>query len=105
VFCNTKRMADEICRFLNNHGVGAEALHGDMPQSARRRVMDAMKAHKINILVASDVAARGIDIDDVDYVINYNLPNDAECYIRYIKSSLYNHTTLRSSRPDSRSPR
>ncbi|MDR3216933.1 MAG: DEAD/DEAH box helicase [Clostridiaceae bacterium] len=84
VFCNTKRMADEIRRTLNNNGVGAEALHGDMPQSARRRVMDAMKAHKINILVATDVAARGIDIDDIDYVINYDLPNDVEYYIHRI---------------------
>lgn len=84
IFCNTKRMTDEINDFLNNLGVISLALHGDMRQSERRKVMNDIKSHKISTLVATDVAARGIDINDVEYVINYDLPNDVEYYIHRI---------------------
>ncbi len=84
VFCNTKRMADEINIFLNNKGVAALALHGDMRQSERKRVMGDIKNQKASTLVATDVAARGIDINDVEYVLNYDLPNEVEYYIHRI---------------------
>lgn len=84
VFCNTKRMADEINLYLNSNDIISLALHGDMRQSERRRVMQDIKTHKVSTLVATDVAARGIDISDVEYVINYDLPNDIEYYIHRI---------------------
>jgi len=84
VFSNTKRMTDELERFLFQKGYRAYALHGDMRQSMRKRVMDSIKASESFILVASDVAARGIDIKDVDYVVNFDIPNDVEYYIHRI---------------------
>ena len=84
IFCNTKRMVDEINDILNKAGIKALALHGDMRQSERRRVMDDIKSHRVSTLVATDVAARGIDIDDVEYIFNFDLPNDVEYYIHRI---------------------
>ncbi|HEY8389923.1 MAG TPA: DEAD/DEAH box helicase [Clostridia bacterium] len=84
IFCNTKRMTEELEHFLYQKGYLAYSLHGDMRQSQRQRVMRSIKAEERFILVASDVAARGIDIKDVDYVINYDLPNDLEYYIHRI---------------------
>lgn len=84
VFCNTKKMTDEIKQFLSKKGYFAYALHGDMRQSMRKKVMDTIKSSQSFILVASDVAARGIDIKDVDYVVNYDIPNDVEYYIHRI---------------------
>ena len=84
VFCNTKRMVDEINDLLNNEGFNSLALHGDMMQSERKKVMTAIKLHKVSTLVATDVAARGIDIDDIDYIFNFDLPNDVEYYIHRI---------------------
>lgn len=84
IFCNTKRMTDELEHYLYEKGYHSYALHGDMRQSQRKRVMTSIKAKDDFILVASDVAARGIDIKDVDYVINYDLPNDVEYYIHRI---------------------
>ncbi len=84
VFCNTKRMVDDIKNLLNGKGINCLALHGDMRQSERRRVMESIKSHKVATLVATDVAARGIDIEDVTYIFNYDLPNDVEYYIHRI---------------------
>lgn len=84
IFCNTKRMTDDLEHFLYDKGYQSYALHGDMRQSQRKRVMTSIKGKDDFVLVASDVAARGIDIKDVDYVINYDLPNDVEYYIHRI---------------------
>ena len=84
IFCNTKRMTDDLEHYLYDKGYQSYALHGDMRQSQRKRVMTSIKAKDDFVLVASDVAARGIDIKDVDYVINYDLPNDVEYYIHRI---------------------
>ena len=84
VFTNTKRGADELVRLLQARGHGAEALHGDLKQQQRDRVMNGFR-HGINhILVATDVAARGIDVDDVDAVFNFDLPQDNEYYVHRI---------------------
>lgn len=80
VFCNTKKRVDEVASSLQTRGYSAEALHGDMRQEQRDRVMNKFRKGKIDILVATDVAARGIDVDDVDAVFNYDLPNDEEYY-------------------------
>lgn len=84
VFCNTKIETDQIMNLLNDNGYKSVALHGDMKQNERNRVMASIKAHKIPTLIATDVASRGIDIDDLDYIFNYDLPNDVEQYIHRI---------------------
>ena len=84
VFCNTKRMADSVNNLLLSEKVNSRALHGDMPQSQRKRAMDMMKKHEFDVLVATDVAARGIDIDDIEIVVNFDLPQDIESYIHRI---------------------
>ncbi|MDD3171241.1 MAG: DEAD/DEAH box helicase [Bacilli bacterium] len=84
IFCNTKRMVDEVTSQLLVRGFMVEALHGDMKQMQRDRVMNRFRNGQINILVASDVAARGLDIDDVDAVINYDVPTDEEYYVHRI---------------------
>ena len=84
VFCNTKRMTEEVCIQLKKNDIHALMLNGDMQQSARKKVMDDIKSHKANLLVATDVAARGIDIDDINYVVNFDLPGDVEYYIHRI---------------------
>ena len=84
VFTNTRRMADVISTMLKNNGYKAEALHGDMTQRERDRVMGSFRVGTLTILVATDVAARGIDVDDVDIVFNYDLPQDTEYYVHRI---------------------
>lgn len=84
IFCNTKRMVDDITEYLCGHGFQAEGLHGDMKQSQRTKVMDAFKHGRSCILVATDVAARGIDVHNIDYVINYDIPQNTEYYIHRI---------------------
>ena len=84
IFCNTKLMVDEVSAYLNRNGFACEGIHGDMNQSQRTRVMEGFKAARIPILVATDVAARGIDVNDVDYVINYDIPQNAEIYVHRI---------------------
>ena len=84
VFTNTRRMADVISTMLKNNGYQAEALHGDMTQRERDRVMSSFRAGRLTTLVATDVAARGIDVDDVDIVFNYDLPQDTEYYVHRI---------------------
>ena len=84
IFSNTKQGVDELTGHLQTRGYFAEGLHGDMKQSQRDRVMAKFRAGTIDILVATDVAARGIDVLDVDLVINYDVPQDIEYYIHRI---------------------
>ncbi|MFU0824416.1 DEAD/DEAH box helicase [Clostridium sp.] len=84
VFCNTKKRVDEVVGQLQARGYFAEGLHGDMKQQQRDRVMNKFRNGTIEILVATDVAARGIDVDDVEVVFNYDLPQDEEYYVHRI---------------------
>ena len=84
IFCNTKKKVDEISAELRQHRYPADALHGDMKQMQRDRVMSRFKKGITGILVATDVAARGIDVDDVDAVFNYEIPEDFEYYVHRI---------------------
>src|SRR6476620_10725587 len=84
VFCNTKRMVDDLVDHLNAQGYSADRLHGDMSQAQRDRVMNKFRKSGLEFLVATDVAARGIDVDDVQVVFNYDLPYDAEDYVHRI---------------------
>lgn len=84
VFSNTKFMTQRICDRLRKQGYEAEALHGDIRQSQRTQIMNNFKRGKFPVLVATDVAARGIDVDDVEAVINYDLPNENEYYLHRI---------------------
>ena len=84
VFSNQKRIVDEIVEDLQARGYQAEGLHGDMRQQSRSQVMNKFKSGATNILVATDVAARGIDVENVDAVINYDLPLDSEYYVHRI---------------------
>ncbi|NCB48016.1 MAG: DEAD/DEAH box helicase [Clostridia bacterium] len=84
VFSNTKRMADIIANYLNENSHNSEALHGDLKQSQRKKVIDRVKRGETEILVASDVAARGLDINDVEYVINFDVPLNVENFIHRI---------------------
>src|SRR3712207_6633977 len=84
VFTNTKKGADELVSDLQARGYGADSLHGDLKQVQRDIVMDKFRNGTIDILVATDVAARGIDVDDVECVINYELPQDEEYYVHRI---------------------
>ncbi len=84
VFCRTKIDADEIAHKLANRGCRAEAIHGDLSQGQREKVLQKFKNKKITVLVATDVAARGIDVDNLTHVINYSLPQDPESYVHRI---------------------
>ena len=84
VFCNTKRMVDELVSNLQARGYFADGLHGDMNQTQRTNVMAKFKASTLEILVATDVAARGIDVEDLEAVFNYDLPQDEEAYVHRI---------------------
>lgn len=84
IFCNTKKRVDELVEQLQGRGYFAEGLHGDLKQVQRDTVMKKFRGRTIEILVATDVAARGIDVDDVDFVINYDLPQDEEYYVHRI---------------------
>jgi len=84
IFCNTKRMVDDLVDHLNAQGYSADRLHGDMTQMMRDRVMQKFRKSGLDFLVATDVAARGIDVDDVEVVFNYDLPYDGEDYVHRI---------------------
>ena len=84
IFCNTKRMVDELVDHLNAQGYSADRLHGDMTQAMRDRVMQKFRKSGLEFLVATDVAARGIDVDDIQVVFNYDLPYDPEDYLHRI---------------------
>lgn len=84
VFCNTKKKVDDLIEMLKGDNFVAEALHGDIRQSTRERIMRRFKSGQINILVATDVAARGIDVSNLDVVFNYDLPQEHEYYVHRI---------------------
>jgi ATP-dependent RNA helicase DeaD len=84
IFCNTKFMTDKLTSRLCKEGYDARCLHGDIPQAKRNVVMNDFKRGRFPILVSTDVAARGIDVDDVEAVINYDLPNENEYYLHRI---------------------
>jgi len=84
IFCATKAMVDELMEHLLARGYAADRLHGDMAQTMRERVMRRFREHKVELLVATDVAARGLDVDDIEVVFNYDLPHDAEDYVHRI---------------------
>ena len=84
VFVRTKHGADNVVKALKKNGVNAEAIHGDKSQTARQRVLDQFKNKEITVLVATDIAARGIDIESLPYVINFDLPNIPETYVHRI---------------------
>ena len=83
-FCNTKKQVDELVQALQGRGYFAEGLHGDLKQEQRDRVMGSFRNGATEILVATDVAARGIDVDDVEAVFNYDIPQDDEYYVHRI---------------------
>ncbi|RRJ92032.1 DEAD/DEAH box helicase [Paenimyroides tangerinum] len=87
VFTRTKHGADKIVKFLEKNNVKSAAIHGNKSQNARQRALDNFKTKEIKVLVATDIAARGIDIDNLLYVINYDLPNIPETYVHRIGRS------------------
>lgn len=84
VFCNTKKRVDEVAMSLQARGYTAEALHGDMRQNERDAVMAKFRNGDISVLVATDVAARGVDVENIEAVFNYDIPNDEEYYVHRI---------------------
>ena len=84
VFTRTKHGADKVVKFLVKHGITAEAIHGNKAQNARQRALNNFKAQTTRVLVATDIAARGIDVDELAYVINYEIPNISETYVHRI---------------------
>jgi ATP-dependent RNA helicase RhlE len=84
VFTRTKRGADRIAKDLNKRGIKAESIHGDKSQGARERALKGVKERSIRILVATDIASRGIDVDKLSHVINYEIPELAETYVHRI---------------------
>lgn len=84
IFCNTKRMVDELTEHLKGRGYEVEGLHGDLTQGQRDTVMNLFRGGKTNILIATDVAARGIDVSDVEAVFNFDVPEDIEYYVHRI---------------------
>ena len=83
-FCNTKNMTDRLDGLLRMRGISCQAIHGDIPQKVREKTLQTFKDGKLRVLVATDVAARGLDIDDVDVVFNYDVPDEQEYYIHRI---------------------
>ena len=84
VFCNTKKKVDEVVLELQGRGYLTEGLHGDMNQSQRDRVMEKFRKGSVEILVATDVAARGLDVRGIEAVVNYDVPQDEEYYVHRI---------------------
>lgn len=84
VFINTKHVAERVCAWMNENGLSAEVISGDVPQTKRQRLLTKFSEGELPVLVATDVAARGLHIPDVSHVINYDLPQDAEDYVHRI---------------------
>lgn len=84
VFCSTKKMVDMLAHKLRAYGYSADAIHGDLTQAVRDKVMQKFRSGKLRILIATDVAARGLDIEDVTHVINYDIPENPEDYVHRI---------------------
>jgi ATP-dependent RNA helicase DeaD len=90
VFCNQKKKVDEVVEELQLRGYAAEGLHGDLRQQQRTNVMSKFRSGVVNILVATDVAARGLDVDNVDAVFNFDIPLDEEYYVSVVLVVLVN---------------
>jgi len=84
IFCATRRMVDVLGRNLGKQRLKAQALHGGLSQTRRQRVIEDFHAHKLDVLIASDVAARGLDIKDVNLIVNYDIPKNAKDYVHRI---------------------
>jgi ATP-dependent RNA helicase DeaD len=84
IFCNTKRGVDDLTSRIKARGYGVEGLHGDLKQSQRDRVMEKFRKGTIDLLIATDVAARGIDVEEIDLVVNFDVPQDVEYYVHRI---------------------
>ncbi|MCL4209137.1 MAG: DEAD/DEAH box helicase [Phycisphaeraceae bacterium] len=84
VFCATKREVDRVTAFLTKHGIEAHSIHGDMYQRKRDQVMEKLRGGKLSVLIASDVASRGLDVSGISHVINYDIPVDPEVYVHRI---------------------
>ncbi len=84
VFCRTKKDVDAVANHLKDRGYDAEAIHGDISQAQRQKTLDAFRKQRVTVLVATDVAARGIDVNNLTHVINYSLPQDPESYVHRI---------------------
>ncbi len=84
VFTRTKRRADQVARQLSRSGIRADAIHGDKSQATRERLLHGFRTGKTRVLVATDLASRGLDVDGITHVINYDLPNEAESYVHRI---------------------
>jgi ATP-dependent RNA helicase RhlE len=84
VFTRTKHGANRVAEHLSRTGIAAEAIHGNKSQNARQRALEMFKSGKARVLVATDIAARGIDIDDISHVVNFELPNEPESYVHRI---------------------
>ena len=84
VFCRTKATVHRVTQYLRNHQINASEIHGDLHQHKRTRVMDSMRGGNLHVLIASDLAARGLDIDHISHVINYDLPDDPELYVHRV---------------------
>ena len=84
VFTRTKHGADKVCKFLRHAGLAVEAIHGNKAQNARIRALEALRSGQARVLVATDIAARGIDVAGISHVINYELPNEPESYVHRI---------------------
>jgi ATP-dependent RNA helicase DeaD len=84
IFCNTKHAARKLAKKLHDGGIDCTEIHGDLMQNKRDRVMDKFRKNQIRVLVATDLAARGIDVSHVSHIINYDIPEDAEIYVHRI---------------------
>jgi superfamily II DNA/RNA helicase len=84
VFCNTKHAARKLAKKLHDAGVEATEIHGDLVQRKRDKVMERFRRHQIKVLVATDLAARGIDVSAISHIINYDIPQDPEIYVHRI---------------------
>jgi ATP-dependent RNA helicase DeaD len=84
VFCRLKRTVDELARGLTERGIDSHAIHGDMPQGKRNKTMQALRGGNLSVLICSDLAARGLDVEGVSHVINFDIPEDPEVYVHRI---------------------
>jgi ATP-dependent RNA helicase DeaD len=84
VFCRLKRACDDLAKYLSSKGIDAHAIHGDLPQGKRNKIMAQLHAGQLEVLIASDLASRGLDVEGISHVINYDLPDDVELYIHRI---------------------
>ncbi|MCC6660031.1 MAG: DEAD/DEAH box helicase [Phycisphaerales bacterium] len=84
VFCRLKRTCDELARGLSEKGIDAHAIHGDLPQGKRNKIMEKLRGGSLEVLIASDLASRGLDVEGISHVINYDLPDDVDLYVHRI---------------------